>query len=361
MDESAGLLALVLGESTMVPRKINGIEIEESDDLQYRNAEKISAWQANLSNIMGHFSTVGNFLGIVSIVLAQNGKERSDKNADAEKSEDENGKRTDNDSTSIATPPLSSSEHIIRLDKFRHLSLFADSNGLVRSHLVPLLAKGTFMGLKTLVAECHDRDALVKWIGAAAPVLHSLVIAFNVPDTPGAAFFALSTTPQIRKRLNVIFFLTGIDIDVSKVTSLRNLGVSIAHYPESKHALADTVATVLSAPPSLEHIFLNIGATAIESEKQLDSESLQWAALNVVLARLPQLRRITIIIVFDSCIRTFVGMKGGGGGFVEKWENDALTYIKTRLPGYHAKGLLEVKSVFDSWTSGALADYPLLE
>lgn len=233
MDESAGLLAPVLAEGTMVPRKIKGIQIDESDDFQYREAEDTATWQTNLSSIMGHFSavselTVGcldlsqfsaerrtqilrpgqvqkvliiqwlkvehereaasfvlnqpniNFLGIGAIVLAQNEKKKDDKDENEENHKDENGKMNENDSASIVSPP-SPPDYVVRLNKLRHLVLFSGTGGLVWSHIVPSLAKGMLMELKTLIANCHDRDAFAKLIGAAAPALRSLAVSFNGP------------------------------------------------------------------------------------------------------------------------------------------------------------------------------------
>ncbi|KAM0332445.1 hypothetical protein ACHAQA_002726 [Verticillium albo-atrum] len=379
-DENASLLAPLLGEGTAVPRKIKDICIDESDYIDDRSEDDTAKWQANVIKIMRHFSTVSaltircldlspfpvdqrsqvlladqiyetiviqwlkvgsaqeaasfilnqpniTFLGIGFVVLAQNDEDEDEQDGD----EDEN--KNENNSASIVAPePLP--EQTIRLDRLRHLCLFSGSKGVAWSHLVPSLANGNYTQLRTIIAECFARDGFAKLINAASPALRSLAMDMNGP---------------------------GVDMDVAKVRSLTNLSIEMAKYPGKEHVLADAVVTISSAPPSVEHIFFSIGPPMLEPERQLDSAPAQWAILNASLAKMPQLRRITVVMVLDSCISMFADMDYGLGLHIKKWKDEALEYMKGRLPACDEKGLLEVKHVNSPWNSGAFAYYPFPE
>ncbi|KAK1984926.1 hypothetical protein LZ30DRAFT_406404 [Colletotrichum cereale] len=293
--------------------------------LKVEHADEATSFILNQPNI--------DFLGIGGIYLSKRDKGKDTKDGDVEKSEDENEKKDEHDPAAIVVP-TTSPEHVVRLDKLRHLCLFSGSGGLAWSHVVPSLAKGSLTELKTLIVECHDRDAFAKLIAAAAPALRSVAVSFQGP---------------------------GIDIDLSKARSLSNLATTLALYPDKEHILADTIATVSSAPPSLANLFVSIGPSTIQAEKEPDSAPSQWAAFDALLAGLPRLRRIVVVVVFDPCISMFIAMPGQGGSMLEKWKGDALEYVKARLSVCGARGIVEVKHVVGSWTSGAFANHPLPE
>ncbi|KAF6814675.1 hypothetical protein CSOJ01_03898 [Colletotrichum sojae] len=177
---------------------------------------------------------------------------------------------TENASSDIS-PSTFRTEPVVRLGKLRHLCLNSGPQGITWSHIVPLLADEQLVNLQTLIVDCHDGEVLGKLFSPIAPALRSLAIQFNCP---------------------------GAHMDISDARSLTNLAFSLANYSEKEYALADTVSTISSAPPSVEHVFLNLGKEIINTKNHPAGSAVsQWEALEVALAWLPKLKRITIVVV----------------------------------------------------------------
>lgn len=251
---------------------------------------------------------------------------------------------------------------VVRLGKLRHLCLNSGPQGITWSHIVPLLTGAKLVNLQTLIFDCHDGGALGKLFSPIAPALRSLALQFNCP---GESFqLPLSLLGRIPwDTANSTLPTPGAHMDISDAPSLTNLAFSLANYPEKEYALADTVTTISSAPPSVEHVFLNIGKETINTENHpAESAVSQWEALDVALARLPKLKRITIVVVliyrhFIDPASMIACERGGLLIHVDQWHNDALDFAKAQLPACASKGLLELKHLKRCWASSPFANY----
>lgn len=93
-----------------------------------------------------------------------------------------------------------------------------------------------------------------------------------------------------------------------------------------------TLATISSAPATLEHIFLHLSFRF--SPSSLEREP--WEALDAVMADMPCLRRITIISSGSAYLR----------------------FVEQQLSVCKSKGLVEVKVTrVRGWSRVAFADY----
>ncbi|KAF6818792.1 hypothetical protein CPLU01_13231 [Colletotrichum plurivorum] len=279
MSRYASTLAAVMGEDTTVPRKIQVLIMAETKQFQDGYAKQTAVWQAHMLKIMNHFSTpYAKFLTLGHIALAsETDEDGSGKTTHEQENGDGNDQErkladqeTENSSSEISPSTLRTGP-VVRLGKLRHLCLNSGPQGITWSHIVPLLTDAKLVNLQTLIVDCHDGGALGKLFSPIAPALRSLALQFNCP---------------------------GAHMDISDAPSLTNLAFSLANYPEKEYALADTVTTISSAPPIVEHVFLNIGKETINTENHpAESAVSQWEALDAALARLPKLKRITIVVV----------------------------------------------------------------
>ncbi|KAF6816172.1 hypothetical protein CMUS01_12314 [Colletotrichum musicola] len=419
MNKDANSLAALMGETTTVPRKIQVLVMDETKQFKDGYANQTASWQAHMLKIMSHFSTVyyisigglnlnrfpveirrhilppaqvngvleilslkvehpeeatpfilnqpyAKFLTLGHIALASetDEDERGKTIHDGEGNDQERkpaDQETKNASSDIS-PSTFRTGPVVRLGKLRHLCLNSGPQGITWSHIVPLLASGQLVDLQTLIVDCHDGEALGKLFRPIAPALRSLAIQFNCPgESSQLPLSLLGRIPEYTA--NSTLPNPGAHMDISDARSLTKLAFSLANYPEKEYALADTLTTISSAPPSVEHVFLNLGKETINTENHpAQSAVSQWEALDVALARLPKLKRITIVVVFIH--RVFIDRASmiawervGRLTTVDKWQNNALGFAKAQLPACASKGLLELKHLKRKWAGSPFANY----
>ncbi|KAF4923615.1 hypothetical protein CGCF245_v014884 [Colletotrichum fructicola] len=168
--------------------------------------------------------------------------------------------------------------------------------------------------LETLVAESPQgtREKLERLIRATAATLQSLAASF---DDPGN--LVLPEMPCL-KDLSIYLRPPGRG-------NLGNTGV------------ASALATISSAPATLEHIFLHLMTSPQYKDRN------QWQELDAIMAGMPCLRRITII---DYTPGFFAGGLIGNQVSREPAEAErGLAVLRGELDVCRSKGLIEVKRV----------------
>ncbi|KAK8073009.1 hypothetical protein PG996_006357 [Apiospora saccharicola] len=355
--------------NTSIPRHVDGIVIDEAEEVEDRDEEETREWQEGVAAIMAHFQTVsfmnvryldltkfapalqdqilrpgmvtatlvaghiraarpsmllpfllGNpklkFLGLGSFQFSTSEAEADDV-------------RKEGDPNVVASSQFS-------MNQLGHFVVFGQREGTAWSVLMPLLLQQSFIeGLKTLILGSANQDMTCQLITRAAPSLCSLALSMDNAES--------------------VF-------DLGHLKSLRNLSLNIPAYAAYEPVLANMVQTVRSAPAaSLEYIFINTGPDMLGQDKQRDSASPLWETLDAHLSRqCPRIKGIVFLQLLDGCLGMFAAMPGAMGGAFDKWKQEVLDYAESKLPACKEKGLLQVSQSSGEWTSRAFANMDVL-
>ncbi|KAK8121731.1 hypothetical protein PG984_010401 [Apiospora sp. TS-2023a] len=379
--------------NTSIPRHVDGIVIDEAEEVEDRDENETREWQEGVVAIMAHFQTVSfmnvRYLdltkfppalqdqilrpGMVTATLVAghiraarpsmlvpfllgNPKLKflglgSFKFTTSEGEADDTSK---GEETVLAAPSQFS------MSQLGHFVVFGQREGTTWSVLMPLILQQSFIeGLKTLILGSANQDMTSQLITRAAPSICSL--AFSLDNAgkkhilPPSIVFTTEHTQALTRSPESVF-------DLGHLKSLRNLSLNIPSYAAYEPVLANMVQTVRSAPAaSLEYIFINTGPTMLDEDKQRDSAPPLWEAFDAHLSRqCPRFKGIVFLQLLDGCLGMFAAMPGAMGGAFDKWKQEVLDYAESKLPACKEKGLLRVSQSSGEWTSRAFANMDVL-
>ncbi|KAH8901263.1 hypothetical protein GQ53DRAFT_800779 [Thozetella sp. PMI_491] len=288
--EIPGSLATLLNEKTSIPRRIQGIAIDESESIHDRSEEETTTWYDGLSTVLRHFESIAN-LTIQYLDLTK--------------------------------MPRDQMARLFQPD--------AVSHSLVIQHLI--------------VARAEDATSLImanrnlQFLGLG----NIIIKAENKSSASSVRSLALG------------FMSEGSALDLHNANALTNLSIDMSSYPRVESLLSDLVQTVTSTPAP-KRVFINCGPGMVKSDNQQGSATTLWNTLDSYLSNLPDLERVVCTMVIEGGMTMFMRIPGAMGGMFEKWKDELLQYMGSKLPLCLKKDRLDVVQVAGSWTSCPFGD-----